>query len=202
MNRYTAGLDYGANGGLWIEKTLTYPKDATVFGSPKSTFRYIVKPADETSANKVGLSTAGKVFETANVEANDPKTVSLIPAGGLTFNQNDAGKTFTYTVSEIDDKATGYTYDKTVHTVKAVVADNGDGTLKVTTSVSKLGDDGDVLEGQWIYPSDATSTGVATVKFKNTYTVAEAATYTPSVSNVGCRCRCPGQVYLYHDRGR
>lgn len=193
VNRYTASLDYGANGGLWIEKTLTYPKDATVFGSPKSTFRYIVKPADETSANKVGLSTAGKVFETANVEANDPKTVSLIPEGGLKFNQNDAGKTFTYTVSEIDDKATGYTYDSTVHTVKAVVADNGDGTLKVTTSVSKKVDGKDKLEGQWIYPSDATSTGVATVKFKNTYTVAEAATYTPSVTKVVAGADAPGK---------
>lgn len=193
VNRYTASLDYGANGGLWIEKTLTYPKDATVFGSPKSTFRYIVKPADETSANKVGLSTAGKVFETANVEANDPKTVSLIPEGGLKFNQNDAGKTFTYTVSEIDDKATGYTYDSTVHTVKAVVADNGDATLKVTTSVSKKVDGKDKLEGQWIYPSDATSTGVATVKFKNTYTVAEAATYTPSVTKVVAGADAPGK---------
>lgn len=131
VNRYTASLDYGADGGLQIEKTLTYPKDATIFGSPKSTFRYIVKPADETSASKVGISTNGKVFETANVEADAPKTVSLIPAGGLTFTQDDAGKTFTYTVSEIDDKATGYTYDKTVHTVKAVVADSGDGTLRV-----------------------------------------------------------------------
>lgn len=193
VNRYTASLDYGAAGGLQIEKTLTYPQDATVFGSPKSTFRYIVKPADETSANKVGLSTAGKVFETANVEANDPKTVSLMPAGGLTFNQNDAGKTFTYTVSEIDDKATGYTYDKTVHTVKAVVADNGDGTLKVTTSVSKQVDGKDKLEGQWIYPSDATSTGVATVKFKNTYTVTEAATYAPSVTKVVAGADAPGK---------
>lgn len=185
VNRYAASLDYGASGGIWIEKTLTYPKGATVFGSPKSTFRYIVKPADETSAKKVGITMDGKVFETANVEANTPKTVSLVPEGGLTFTQNDAGKTFTYTVAEIDDKATGYTYDKTVHTVKAVVADNGDGTLKVTTSVSKPGDDGkDELEGQWIYPSDATSTGVATVKFKNTYTVTEAATYTPSVTKV------------------
>ena len=184
VNRYTASLDYGANGGLQIEKTLTYPKDATIFGSPKSTFRYIVKPADETSASKVGISTNGKVFETANVEANAPKTVSLVPAGGLTFTQDDAGKTFTYTVSEIDDKATGYTYDETVHTVRAVVADNGDGTLRVTTSVSKQVDGKDELEGQWIYPSDATSTGVATVKFKNTYTVAEAATYTPSVTKV------------------
>ena len=193
VNRYTASLDYGAAGGLQIEKTLTYPQDATVFGSPKSTFRYIVKPVDETSAKKVGLSTDGKVFETANVEANDPKTVSLIPEGGLKFNQNDVGKTFTYTVSEIDDKATGYTYDKTVHTVKAVVADNGDGTLKVTTSVSKPGDDGDKLEGQWIYPSDATSTGVATVKFKNTYTVTEAATYTPSVTKVVAGADAPGK---------
>lgn len=193
VNRYTASLDYGAAGGLQIEKTLTYPKDATIFGSPKSTFRYIVKPADETSASKVGISTNGKVFETANVEADAPKTVSLIPAGGLTFTQDDAGKTFTYTVSEIDDKATGYTYDKTVHTVKAVVADNGDGTLRVTTSVSKPGDGGDELEGQWIYPSDATSTGVATVKFKNTYTVTEAATYIPSVTKVVAGADAPGK---------
>lgn len=184
VNRYTASLDYGTAGGIQIEKTLTYPEGATVFGSPKSTFRYIVKPADEASAKKVGITMDGKVFETANVEANTPKTVSLVPERGLTFTQNDAGKTFTYTVSEIDDKATGYTYDKTVHTVKAVVADNGDGTLKVTTSVSKPGDGGDELEGQWIYPSDAMSTGVATVKFKNTYTVTEAATYTPSVTKV------------------
>ena len=191
VNRYTASLDYGANGGLQIEKTLTYPKDATIFGSPKSTFRYIVKPADETSASKVGISTNGKVFETANVEANAPKTVSLVPAGGLTFTQDDAGKTFTYTVSEIDDKATGYTYDETVHTVRAVVADNGDGTLRVTTSVSKQVDGKDELEGQWIYPSDATSTGVATVKFKNTYTVAETATYTPSVTKVVAGANAP-----------
>lgn len=184
VNRYTASLDYGAAGGLQIEKTLTYPKDATIFGSPKSTFRYIVKPADETSASKVGISTNGKVFETANVEANAPKTVSLVPAGGLTFTQDDAGKTFAYTVSEIDDKATGYTYDETVHTVKAVVADNGDGTLRVTTSVSKQVDGEDELEGQWIYPSNAISAGVATVKFKNTYTVTEAAAYTPSVTKV------------------
>lgn len=184
VNRYTASLDYRAAGGLQIKKTLTYPKDATIFGSPKSTFRYIVKPADETSASKVGISTNGKVFETANVEANAPKTVSLVPAGGLTFTQDDAGKTFTYTVSEIDDKATGYTYDETIHTVRIVVADNGDGTLRVTTSVSKPVDGKDELEGQWIYPSGATSTGVATVKFKNTYTVTEAATYTPSVTKV------------------
>lgn len=193
VNRYAASLDYGAAGGLQIEKTLTYPKDATVFGSPKSTFRYIVKPADEISANKVGISTDGKVFETANVEADAPKTVSLIPAGGLTFTQDDAGKTFTYTVSEIDDKATGYTYDKMVHTVKAVVADNGDGTLRVTTAVSKQVDGKDELEGQWIYPSGATSTGVATVKFKNTYTVTEAATYTPSVTKVVAGADAPGK---------
>lgn len=193
VNRYTASLDYGTAGGLQIEKTLTYPKDATVFGSPKSTFRYIVKPADETSAKKVGITMDGKVFETANVEANTPKTVSLVPERGLTFTQNDAGKTFTYTVAEIDDKATGYTYDKTVHTVKAVVADNGDGTLKVTTSVSKTVDGKDELEGQWIYPSDATSTGVATVKFKNTYTVTEAATYTPSVTKVVAGADAPSK---------
>lgn len=184
VNRYAASLDYGAAGGLQIEKTLAYPKDATVFGSPKSTFHYTVTPVDKASANKLGIPESGKVYETANVEADTPKTVSLVPAGGLTFTQNDAGKTFTYTVSEIKEKATGYTFDETVHTVRIVVADNGDGTLRVTTSVSKTIDGEDKLEDQWIYPSGATSTGVATVKFKNTYTVTEAATYTPSVTKV------------------
>lgn len=191
VNRYTASLDYRAAGGLQIKKTLTYPKDATVFGSPKSTFYYTVKPADKASANKLGIPESGKVYETANVEADTPKTVSLVPTGGLTFTQNDAGKTFTYTVSEIKEKATGYTYDETIHTVRIVVADNGDSTLRVTTSVSKQVDGKDELEGQWIYPSDATSTGVATVKFKNTYTVAEAATYTPSVTKVVVGANAP-----------
>ena len=191
VNRYEASLDYGVAGGLQIEKTLTYPEGATVLGSPKSTFRYIVKPADEASANKVGISMDGKVYETANVEANVPKTVSLVPARGLTLTQNDAGKTFTYTVGEIDDKATGYAYDNTVHTVRVVVADNGDGTLRVTTSVSKQVDGKDELEGQWIYPADATSTGVATVKFKNTYTVTKAATYTPSVTKAVVGANAP-----------
>lgn len=193
VNRYTASLDYGAEGGLQIEKTLTYPEGATVFGSPKSAFHYTVTPVDKASANKLGIPESGKVYETANVEADTPKTVSLVPAGGLTFTQNDAGKTFTYTVSEIKEKATGYTYDKTVHTVRIVVADNGDGTLRVTTSVSKTIDGEDKLEGQWIYPSDATSTGVATVKFKNTYTVTEAATYTPSVTKVVVGATAPSK---------
>lgn len=202
VNRYAASLDYGAAGGLQIEKTLTYPKDATIFGSPKSTFRYVVKPADKTSASKVGISTDGKVFETASVEANAPKTVSLVPAGGLTFTQNDAGKTFTYTVSEIDDKATGYTCDETVHTVRAVVADNGDGTLRVTTSVSKQVDGKDELEGQWIYPvgcdvyrcrDGQIQEHLYGRRGSNLYSVRDQG---------GCRCQCSGQVYLCHDRGR
>lgn len=193
VNRYTASLDYGTAGGLQIEKTLTYPKDATVFGSPKSTFYYTVTPADTASANKLGIPKNGKVYETADVEADTPKTVSLVPAGGLTFTQDDAGKTFAYTVSEIDSKATGYTYDTTVHTVRIVVADNGNGTLKVTTSVSKSVDGEDELEGQWICPSDATSTGAATVKFKNTYTVTDAATYTPSVTKVVVGATAPSK---------
>lgn len=193
VNRYEARLDYGDAGGLQIEKTLTYPEGATVFGSPKSTFYYTVKPADKASANKLGIPESGKVYETANVEADTPKTVSLVPTGGLTFTQNDAGKTFTYTVSEIKEKTTGYTYDETTHTVRIVVADNGDGTLRVTTAVSKQVDGKDELEDQWIYPSGVTSTGVATVKFKNTYTVTEAATYTPSVTKVVAGADAPGR---------
>ena len=48
------------------------------------------------------------------------------------IGENDAGKTFNYTISEVVAGAAGYTYDKTVYNVEVVVADNGNGKLTAT----------------------------------------------------------------------
>lgn len=79
---------------------------------------------------------AGKVLQT---KANDGKgKVTFDP---ISYKLEDAGKEFTYTVSEVipTDEA-GVTYDKSVYTVTVKVTDNGNGTLGTETSYQKGGE--------------------------------------------------------------
>ena len=79
---------------------------------------------------------AGKVLQT---KANDGKgKVTFDP---ISYELKDAGKEFTYTVSEVipTDKA-GVTYDKSAYTVTVKVTDNGNGTLGTETSYQKGGE--------------------------------------------------------------
>ena len=50
----------------------------------------------------------------------------------IKYDQDDIGKTFTYTVSEVNDKKSGYGYSDEVYTVTVNVADGGNGKLDVT----------------------------------------------------------------------
>lgn len=67
--------------------------------------------------------------------------------GELSFDQNDIGKTYTYTVREkIPEIPDLYEYDRTVYTVKVNVADNGDGTLGISAEVDgKAYSDGSIV---------------------------------------------------------
>ena len=47
----------------------------------------------------------------------------------ISYDQDDAGKTFTYTIKEVAGSEAGYTYDDHSETVKVTVTDKGDGTL-------------------------------------------------------------------------
>ena len=47
----------------------------------------------------------------------------------ISYDQDDAGKTFTYTIKEVAGSEAGYTYDDHSETVTVTVTDNGDGTL-------------------------------------------------------------------------
>ncbi|MBR4067103.1 MAG: Cna B-type domain-containing protein [Clostridia bacterium] len=65
-------------------------------------------------------------------------------SGSITFDAiaydlDDAGKTFTYTVSEAATDLPGFTADAAVYTVTAEVADAMDGTLTVTQTITKDG---------------------------------------------------------------
>ena len=51
----------------------------------------------------------------------------------IDFDQDDIGKTYTYTITELDDAKQGYTYDAHTETVKVKVEDAGGGKLNVVT---------------------------------------------------------------------
>lgn len=152
VNTYDSTIDYsGAEGhaGLEITKTLEN-RDMTA-----GQFTIEVTAADDASAEKLGAQTA-ELKSTAAV-AGEAAPVATNPFDGMTFDRDDAGKTFAYTIAEKNDGAAGYQYDSDVYTVSITPRDNGNGTMTVSTQVSSEGGYNEQTEG------------VATVPFVNTY---------------------------------
>ena len=80
----------------------------------------------------------------------------------------DAGKTFSYTLSEVvpDKKMGGVTYDPTTYRIDIGVVDNADGTMKTITTVSKNG-------GEPVGTYDSSDgRDVVTLGFRNAYKAA------------------------------
>ena len=129
VNKYEASLNYTAAGGLTLTKTLN-GRDMT-----QGQFQIQVVPNDEASAAVLGLRMNGKVFDMP--AAKDGKAASVPVCSDVEFTQFDAGKTFTYTVSELGDAGNGYTFDKVDRTVTISVSDDpATATLTATTTVS------------------------------------------------------------------
>ncbi len=129
VNKYETSLNYTAAGGLTLTKTLN-GRDMT-----QGQFQIQVVPNDEASAAVLGLTMNGKVFDMP--AAKDGKAASVPVCSDVEFTQFDAGKTFTYTVSELGDAGNGYTFDKAVRTVTISVSDDpATATLTATTTVS------------------------------------------------------------------
>ena len=129
VNKYETSLNYTAAGGLTLTKTLN-GRDMT-----QGQFQIQVVPNDEASAAVLGLTMNGKVFDMP--AAKDGKAASVPVCSDVEFTQLDAGKTFTYTVSELGDAGNGYTFDTAVRTVTISVSDDpATATLTATTTVS------------------------------------------------------------------
>lgn len=157
-NTYTSELSYSAAGGLVITKTLNSHSMA------EGQFTFTVRPTDAASAKALGLSEGDNTFVTP--AAADGATVSIDILGGrdVTFTQADAGKTYSYTVSEKNGGAPGYTYDTSARTVTIAVTDDGVGKLTATTTVTG-GAEGDKT---YTYVTGETSE-TAKVPFVNSY---------------------------------
>lgn len=129
VNKYETSLNYTAAGGLTLTKTLN-GRDMT-----QGQFQIQVVPHDDASAAVLGLPVSGKVFDMP--AAKDGKAASVPVCSDAEFTQLDAGKTFTYTVSELGKAGGGYTFDTAVRTVTISVSDDpATATLTATTTVS------------------------------------------------------------------
>ncbi len=158
VNKYETSLNYSAAGGLTLTKTLN-GRDMT-----QGQFQIQVVPHDEASAAVLGLLMNGKVFDMP--AAKDGKAASVPVCSDVEFTQLDAGKTFTYTVSELGDAGNGYTFDKAVRTVTISVSDDpATATLAATTTVS-----GGPDAATYTYKTgDSPAADAAKVSFTNSY---------------------------------
>lgn len=163
-NTYASELDYAAGGGLEIVKTF---ENATMRG-----FSFTVTPKDQASADKLGIDMAGETFTTKPGEtvgddnASHAEVAVLDAAAEAKFTQDDADDTYTYTVQETAGSEAGVTYDDTEYTVTIITADDGQGGIRVTTTVT----DGADYNKSYVYDNDdATENQTAVVPFTNTY---------------------------------
>lgn len=189
-------IEYGAKAGLQIEKKFTGTGDAS------STFSFTVTPEDyqaegqdgtkfiltsaDAAAKKLDITGGAETFKIPEMKLGDTKTVSLLPKG-LQFTHDDVSNecranVYRYRVEENVPKPVpaGYTYDKTVYTVEIAVSDNGDGTLKVETTV--LNSDGKRVDYRKFAPSASLEDNTATIPFENSYKTDASDELTPQVT--------------------
>lgn len=165
-NTYRTELNYTAAGGLWLSKYLD--------GRPmtEGQFTFTVTPADEASANALGLLPGANNFKSPATAEATVGLIDILAGHEVKFTQADAGKTFKYTVAEKNDGQPGYTYDDAVRTVTIAIADDTAGTLTATTTVSG-GPEG---THETVHKSGENKVEKALVPFRNSYS---ATTNTP-----------------------
>lgn len=165
-NTYRTELNYTAAGGLKLSKSLS--------GRPmtEGQFTFTVTPADEASANALGLLPGANNFKSPAAAEATVGLIDILAGHEVIFTQADAGKTFTYTVAEKNDGQPGYTYDDAVRTVTIAIADDTAGTLTATTTVSG-GPEG---THETVHKSGENKVEKALVPFHNSYS---ATTNTP-----------------------
>ena len=159
-NTYRTELDYAAAGGLKLSKSLS--------GRPvtEGQFTFTVTPADEASANALGLLPGANNFKSPATAEATVGLIDILAGHEVKFTQADAGKTFKYTVAEKNDGKPGYTYDNAERTVTIAIADDGAGTLTATTTVTGNPDKGTLVTE---YKTGAATVESAVVPFVNSY---------------------------------
>lgn len=168
-NVYEANMNYGAEGagGIAVTKTMV---DRTMAAGD---FNFTLE----------GTGPDGEITENfSNTPSAANGTVTMKQLQNLTFDEQDAEKTFTFTVDEADptdeNRLAGVEYDQSQYRVDITVHDNHDGTMYTETTVTKIknADGTDANEVVVDKLNSSTAQGqVPTFGFTNTYKPTEAS---------------------------
>ena len=166
-NKYEASFSYHTTGGLLVEKVLN---GRTM---KQGEFGFTIEAQGDAPAVSRDDAAFTNPQQRASGEAD-----SMQKLLGLHFDQDDAGRTFTYLVKEDKGSAKGVTYDETRFLVAIKVMDKGDGTLYTITTITPQtkGDDGTYMNGTAKEFNSATDPdNKPALRFTNTYEAGEAA---------------------------
>ncbi|HIY55561.1 MAG TPA: VWA domain-containing protein [Candidatus Dorea merdavium] len=168
-NVYEANMIYGAGGagGIAVTKTMVDR----------------IMDAGDYNFTLTGTGPEGEITENfSNTASAANGTVTMKQLQNLTFDEQDAEKTFTFTVDEADptdeDRLAGVEYDQSQYRVDITVHDNHDGTMYTETTVTKIknADGTEVNEVVVDKLNSSTAQGkVPTFGFENVYKPTEAS---------------------------
>ena len=166
-NTYEATMNYGAEGagGIVVTKTLNDRSEAN------NTFLFTITGENEEDTAK--LHEEDLEFTHGILTSGVPNEMEKLQQ--LTFDETDAGKTYTFFVDELEDRLAGnkpltdlegVDFDQSQYRVDIQVLDNGNGTMHTVTTVMKtMNRDGSAVNEVVYSPSDSASGGYTTPKF-------------------------------------
>ncbi|WP_239463267.1 Spy0128 family protein [Collinsella intestinalis] len=166
-NTYKASMNYGAEGagGIVVTKTLNDRSEAN------NTFLFTI--TGDTEEDTAKLHDQDRKFSHGPLTPGVPNEMEKLQE--LTFDETDAGKTYTFIVDELEDEfgpnesadtLKGVDFDQSQYRVDIEVLDNGDGTMHTVTTVTKTMDkDGSVVNEAVYGPSDSATVGYTAPKF-------------------------------------
>lgn len=166
-NTYEASMNYGAEGagGIVVTKTLNNRSEA------KGTFLFTI--TGETEEDTAKLHEEDLEFTHGILTPGVPNEMEKLQQ--LTFDETDAGKTYTFFVDELEDRLAGnkpltdlegVDFDQSQYRIDIQVLDNGNGTMHTVTTVTKtMNRDGSVANEVVCDHLDSASDGYTAPKF-------------------------------------
>ena len=173
-NVYNSSVEYSNKAGLVIQKTLN-GRDMTA-----GQFEFTVEAQDSGSGDTavtahqaagklgVGQGETKKVFQSVAATDGTACSIDILDGQKVEFNQDDAGKTFCYKVTETKGGAAGYTNDTTEYRVGIALEDLGAGAMKATTTVTDVTDNQEVSKTE-VRSDDLDGKKIAVIPFTNSY---------------------------------
>lgn len=166
-NTYEASMNYGAEGagGIVVTKTLNDRSEAN------NTFLFTITGKTEEDTAK--LHSRDLEFTHGILTSGVPDEMKKLQQ--LTFDETDAGKTYTFFVDELEGRLAGnkpltdlegVDFDQSQYRIDIQVLDNGNGTMHTVTTVTKtMNRDGSAVNEVVYGPSDSATGGYEAPKF-------------------------------------